>query len=44
MKRYMTFTAVSVAATMVTALMPGGSLARAAQKPNILVVWGDDVG
>jgi arylsulfatase len=29
---------------MVISLIPAGSLAQAAEKPNILVVWGDDVG
>ena len=44
MKKYLSFTAVCVAMIMVIAILAAGSLARAADKPNILVVWGDDVG
>ncbi|UCF95118.1 MAG: sulfatase-like hydrolase/transferase, partial [Desulfobacterales bacterium] len=44
MKKYLSFTAVCVAVITLIAFLPAGSLARAADKPNILVVWGDDVG
>jgi len=44
MKKFCSSTAVYVAVIMVIGLIPAGSLARAAEKPNILVVWGDDVG
>jgi arylsulfatase A-like enzyme len=44
MKKYLSLTAVCVVMIMVIAILAAGSLARAADKPNILVVWGDDVG
>jgi arylsulfatase len=45
MKKYLSISAVFLTVIMAIALMPGGSLARAAaDKPNILVVWGDDIG
>jgi arylsulfatase len=40
----MSFAAISVAVIMVIAILSADSLARAAEKPNILVVWGDDIG
>ena len=44
MKKYLSLSAVLVAAIMLSAILPAASPARAADKPNILVVWGDDVG
>ena len=44
MKKYLTFTTVCVALIMVIAMLVAGSPARAADKPNILVIWGDDIG
>jgi len=44
MKKYLSFTTFCLAMIMVIAILAAGSLARAADKPNILVVWGDDVG
>jgi len=43
-KKYLSFTAISLAVIMGIAILSTVSLARAAEKPNILVVWGDDVG
>ena len=44
MKKYFSFTAVCLAMIMATAMLAAGSPARAADKPNILVIWGDDIG
>jgi len=44
MKKFLSFTALGVAVVMAIAILSNGTLARAAEKPNILVVWGDDVG
>jgi len=43
-KKYLSFTAISLAVIMGIAILSTVSPARAAEKPNILVVWGDDVG
>jgi arylsulfatase A-like enzyme len=44
MKKYLAFNSISLAVIMAIAILSVGSLARAAAKPNILVVWGDDIG
>jgi len=44
MKKYLSITAVFLTVIMGIVFVPGGPLAMAAQKPNILVVWGDDIG
>ena len=44
MKKYFSFTAVCLAMIMATAMLAAGSPARAADKPNILVIIADDVG
>ena len=44
MKKYLSSPAVCATMIMVIAILAAGSLARAADKPNILVVWGDDIG
>jgi len=44
MKKYLSITSVFLTVIMGIVFVPGGPLAMAAQKPNILVVWGDDIG
>ena len=44
MKKYFSFSTVCLAMTMVIVMLVAGSPARAADKPNILVIWGDDIG
>ena len=38
MKKYLSFTAISLAVITVIGILSTGSFARAAEKPNILVV------
>jgi len=44
MKKYLPFTSICVAMTMAIVMLAAGSPARAADKPNILVIIADDVG
>ncbi len=44
MKKYLSLPAICVAMTMAIAVLATGSLAMAADKPNILVIIADDVG
>jgi hypothetical protein len=44
MKKFMSFSTICVAMSMILAMLAAGSPARAADKPNILVIIADDVG